>query len=53
MPNDRHHRCWVRTGSPEDGTLTVGKSGVTCKAGAGSIDTGTYHGMLTSGHFHP
>ncbi len=53
MKDDRQHRCWIRTGSPEDGTLSVGKAGPTCAAGAGSIDTGTYHGMLTAGAFNP
>lgn len=39
--DDDVHRCWVRHGRPEDGTLHVDKSGNTCAAGAGSIDTGT------------
>lgn len=49
MPDDDVHRCWVRTGTPEDGTLHVGKNGNTCKAGAGSIDTGQWHGFLHNG----
>jgi hypothetical protein len=28
--SDDRHRCWVRTGSIEEGTLTVTKSGNTC-----------------------
>lgn len=51
---NRTHRCWVRSGSPEMGNITVGKGpGATCPAGAGSIMTGTYHGMLTDGVFNP
>jgi hypothetical protein len=40
--DDDNHRCWVRHGSPEDGTLTVNKKGDTCEAGAGSV------GIMTS-----
>jgi len=46
MPDDRAHRCWVRHGSPQDGTLHVDKAGHTCKAGAGSIQVEGYHGHL-------
>lgn len=49
LPDDKVHRCWVRHGRPEDGTLHVDKNGVTCDAGAGSIDTGTFHGFLHNG----
>lgn len=35
--DDESHRCWVRHGSPENGTLTVNKKGDTCEAGAGSV----------------
>lgn len=49
MPEDKVHKCWVRHGRPEDGTLHVDKDGVTCAAGAGSIDTGTWHGFLHHG----
>ena len=42
--DDQIHRCWVRQGSPESGTLTVDKKGDTCEAGAGSV------GMKTSVH---
>jgi hypothetical protein len=49
MPNDNGHRCWVRHGRPEDGTLHVDKNGHTCAAGAGSIVAGSYHGFLHNG----
>jgi hypothetical protein len=35
--DDENHRCWVREGSPENQTLTVGKKGDTCESGAGSV----------------
>lgn len=50
MKDDRmqeHHHCWVRTGEPPD--VTAGKDGVTCGAGAGSIQCGSYHGFLRGG----
>jgi hypothetical protein len=50
MPNDNTHHCWVRHGRPEDGTLHVDKSGNTCAAGAGSIETPKWHGFLHNGH---
>jgi len=46
LREDRLHRCWVRSGTPEDGTLHVGKGGLTCAAGAGSIQTAGWHGFL-------
>jgi len=49
MPDDEKHRCWVRHGRPEDGTLHVDKNGRTCQAGAGSIATRRYHGFLHHG----
>jgi len=49
LPNDKEHRCWVRHGRPEDGTLHVDKNGVTCAAGAGSIAVEGYHGFLHNG----
>lgn len=52
MKDDDVHRCWVRRGRPEDGTLHVDKNGVTCAAGAGSIDTGQWHGFLHNGELH-
>ena len=49
-PGDSVHKCWVRHGKPEDGTLHVDKDGDTCSAGAGSILAGDYHGFLRHGH---
>ena len=49
--DDKTHRCWIRTGTPPD--ITVGKDGDTCQAGAGSIQSGDYHGFLRNGHFEP
>lgn len=48
-PNDDEHWCWVRHGKPEDGTLHVDKNGLTCSAGAGSIQSGNFHGFLHNG----
>lgn len=49
MPTDTVHRCWVRHGTIGD-KLTVDKSGVTCRAGAGSINVdGIWHGFLKNG----
>lgn len=50
MPDDNVHRCWVRHGRPEDGTLHVDKNGHTCAAGGGSIQAGAYHGFLHNGY---
>lgn len=50
MPDDRkqeQHHCWVREGEPPD--VTVSKNGVSCSAGAGSIQCGKYHGFLREG----
>jgi len=47
MPNDRTHRCWIRHGTAPN--ITVDKAGVTCAAGAGSIQAGKYHGFLRNG----
>jgi hypothetical protein len=52
MPGDRRHRCWVRTGDPEalPPTVTAGKDGPTCAAGAGSVQSpGGWHGFLHGG----
>lgn len=49
LPEDNTHRCWVRHGRPEDGTLHVDKNGLTCAAGAGYIIVGNYHGFLHNG----
>lgn len=50
MPDDfkqeRHH-CWVIEG--ELPNISVGKKGPTCAAGAGSIQTGGWHGFLIDG----
>lgn len=48
--DDKQHRCWVVHGDPSIGGLpTVGKGGLTCAAGGGSILTSRYHGMLING----
>lgn len=52
MKDDKVHRCWVRHGKPEDGTLHVDKNGNTCSAGAGSIQTPHWHGFLHHGELH-
>jgi hypothetical protein len=50
LPDDSDHKCWVRHGRPEDGTLHVDKEGVTCAAGAGSIGhEDQWHGFLHHG----
>lgn len=51
MKDDRFHRCWIRHGEPPN--ITVDKKGITCHAGAGSIQGGDYHGFLTNGEFKP
>lgn len=48
-PDDDQHWCWCRHGSPEDGSLHVDKNGLTCSAGAGSIQSGNWHGYLHNG----
>ncbi len=53
MKEENTHHCWVRHGQPEDGTLHVDKAGHTCAAGAGSIDTGKWHGFLHGGELTP
>jgi len=50
MPNDNKHRCWVRHGDVRKGEITVDKNGRTCSAGAGSIQSGDYHGFLRDNH---
>lgn len=47
MPTDYVHKCWVRHGTPPD--ITVDKNGNTCAAGAGSIQTRSWHGFLRNG----
>lgn len=46
----RPHKCWVRHGNPKTGDIHVDKNGVTCGAGAGSIQAGNYHGFLHNGY---
>lgn len=47
MRHDRLHRCWVRHGQAP--LVTVDKAGLSCHAGAGSIQCGSYHGFLRAG----
>lgn len=47
-PDDDEHRCWVREG--EVPNVTAGKQGNTCDAGAGSIQTDSWHGFLRDGY---
>lgn len=47
MRTDKIHHCWVRHGTPPN--ITVDKNGATCNAGAGSIQTGSWHGFLRNG----
>jgi hypothetical protein len=49
MKSDKRHRCWVRHGEPPH--ITVDKAGLTCAAGAGSIQTPSWHGFLSNGVF--
>jgi len=51
MKADRQHRCWVVHGMAPK--LTVDKEGLTCRAGAGSIQSGKWHGFLTNGILSP
>jgi hypothetical protein len=46
--DDNVHRCWIRKGIPP--IIDVTKDGDTCKAGAGSIQCGNYHGFLRKGY---
>lgn len=46
-PDDNIHKCWIRHGIPPN--ITVDKNGVTCGAGAGSIQTPKWHGYLRNG----
>lgn len=51
MPEDRQqqkHHCWIRHGEPPD--ITVDNAGISCSAGAGSIQCGSYHGFLRQGY---
>lgn len=49
LPDDKEHRCWVRHGDPRECRVTVDKNGLTCQAGAGSIQTRHWHGFLREG----
>jgi hypothetical protein len=42
-----NHRCWVRHGQAP--LITVDKAGLTCGAGAGSIQADGWHGFLKNG----
>lgn len=53
MKDDRLHRCWVKHGNPEDGSLHIDKNGHTCQAGAGSIWIDDWHGFLHHGDLYP
>ena len=44
------HCCWCRHGDPHTGDVHVDKDGNTCSAGAGSIQTGKWHGFLHHGY---
>lgn len=47
-PLDQDHRCWVLSGEPP--LITASKSGITCDAGAGSIQSPRgWHGFLVNG----
>lgn len=45
--DSRPHHCWVRHGTAPN--LTVDKAGLTCGAGAGSIQVPGWHGFLRQG----
>jgi hypothetical protein len=47
MKDDKTHRCWVLSGEPPN--VTSSKTGHTCRAGAGSVATGKWHGFLRNG----
>lgn len=49
---EKTHRCWVRTGTPEAGNVHVDKNGHTCEAGAGSIAVPGWHGFLHGFHWN-
>lgn len=49
LPDDNVHHCWIRHGDPRECRVTVDKNGVTCNAGAGSIQTPNWHGFLRDG----
>lgn len=45
-PDDRHHRCWHREGTPPNITVTKGPL---WEQGAGSVLTSSWHGYLRNG----
>jgi hypothetical protein len=47
-PDDGPHRCWVRHGTVGE-AIHVDKVGLTCAAGAGSIQHHGWHGFLHDG----
>lgn len=55
LKDEGKHRCWVRHGTPP--VIHVDKNGITCRAGAGSIQSygapsagiPAWHGFLTNG----
>ena len=53
LKEDNLHRCWIREGEPPHITVKktgkIGGEGGTCTAGAGSIQSGDYHGFLVEG----
>ena len=52
-PEDKLHRCWVRTGAPPLITVSKGQPGQSCVCGAGSIQLSNWHGMLENGVLRP
>lgn len=48
-PMRQDHHCWIIHGVPPN--ITVDKNGITCQAGAGSIQTSNWHGFLRNGEF--
>ena len=52
-PKDYVHRCWVKDTKNGVENMTVGKTGITCNAGAGSImaANGGWHGFIRKGMF--
>lgn len=50
IPDDKmqeKHHCWVLHGEPPN--VTIDKQGTTCSAGAGSVQSGNWHGFLRNG----
>jgi hypothetical protein len=53
LPHDNVHRCWVIEGTPPLITVSKGRRGQSCRAGAGSIQLEHFHGMLRQGILTP